>query len=387
MARSTVVQLKTKSKDSQGLAEVTSKQKYRNRGTKKILLFFTQVNCFRLTTDYYYQASTDIHSLNTTLSKLSRETSDFIGGSYYNDFELSPSFSRSDWNNNKNQTYGLDGTSPISENKDIEMSELTAKFSFDTNASSLDRNSLQTNSDKTLSQNNGTATNQMPENDNFGLSHQKIENSLEQIWSSTKGNIFENNNDEIVCGNDDISIHSKMRNDDIRVNQSAENSFEPSANSPNDLQATIEEVAYESYTTDMSQTVENGFDPVVSNSENEYTRMTLFMENYEKEKSLSPVNDEDSKEKKISGEGLKDLIGGKSFGISAAAKTEVDLDKDAEADSEFRTHNYFLPRLNSSFKQDTFDCLAEYKVTIESITNNTTWNTLKELVITRLKKH
>lgn len=50
------------------------------------------------------------------------------------------------------------------------------------------------------------------------------------------------------------------------------------------------------------------------------------------------------------------------------------------------TKNYFLPRINESFKEDTFDCLQHYQVIIESITNNTTWHTLKEIVISRLRK-
>ena len=46
--------------------------------------------------------------------------------------------------------------------------------------------------------------------------------------------------------------------------------------------------------------------------------------------------------------------------------------------------DYFLPRVNSSFTLDLLACVEHFKLTRECVTNNKTWHTVQELVISRL---
>eukprot|EP00111_Clytia_hemisphaerica_P006377 TCONS_00018489-protein len=46
--------------------------------------------------------------------------------------------------------------------------------------------------------------------------------------------------------------------------------------------------------------------------------------------------------------------------------------------------DYFLPRVNSTFIDDLLQCVSEFKVTKESLTNSKTWHTVHEIVITRM---
>ena len=47
---------------------------------------------------------------------------------------------------------------------------------------------------------------------------------------------------------------------------------------------------------------------------------------------------------------------------------------------------YFIPRIHSTFKEDTLQCLAQVELTKETITNSLTWHTIKEIVIKKISQ-
>lgn len=81
-----------------------------------------------------------------------------------------------------------------------------------------------------------------------------------------------------------------------------------------------------------------------------------------------------------------------TFTDSVIAKVNVEDDEIIEESKEIEKKNcsthhmkdYFLPRVNSTFALDLLNCIEHFKLTRECVTNNKTWHTIQELVISRL---
>ena len=65
-------------------------------------------------------------------------------------------------------------------------------------------------------------------------------------------------------------------------------------------------------------------------------------------------------------------------------ETDVSQNENKDLQEEIVIKNYFLSRVNSTFSEDLVECIANFKLTRECVTNNKTWHTVQEIVISRL---
>ena len=63
-------------------------------------------------------------------------------------------------------------------------------------------------------------------------------------------------------------------------------------------------------------------------------------------------------------------------------KEEIGVERKNEGCS-FLKH-FFLPRVNPTFTDDLLDCIGNFKLKRECVTNNKTWHTVQEIIISRL---
>ena len=69
---------------------------------------------------------------------------------------------------------------------------------------------------------------------------------------------------------------------------------------------------------------------------------------------------------------------------TAQSEAKIESTTSMKTVDEQYTTDYFLPRVNSTFTEDLLQCVTEFKVTKESLTNSKTWHTVHEIVIIRM---